>query len=1039
MGRVSGLGKAMTGCLAWLALAACFADGADGNLLQNPSFQDDGLGGALNWKAEARFELARGAGPDGADVLRIPLSGGKGIGLYQGGIVLAPGEPHRLGCWVRTRNVGGCGARIVFFNAGWRKSVDLYLPDDTKGQWKKLEWSGKIMSDGPYNFGLYVAKGPAGEGTIELSSPYLLAESDAARSAAVRTPAAKPFRARIVPIDPKLSQVDASAARMSFYYPGVLELPPSEYDLMASVDEGTPAVSPLDERCRAAVELGSVAEGRHRLSVRIVERGTGRPVASDSYPITAVRRPMGAQARRLNNFVSELISLPLADGTVSFFNPRDGWVYIGFEGAPQGAKGFLDGAAVPVVKFRPNEPTDTMRNLKAGRHTVTVSGAGAGGRLLVRTVKRMMISPTCERPPHTEFVTHDIGTDFWRRYLYHTFSTYSFFSYRTAPSIRYPADFEIHRDVEEYGFAVGGEARIPEQSDKWGSPESLERTLAESCSWKDGYGLLVDESSPYVARQNMYSMAETCWKLLDDPRPLSIFWNSCLYALCKDPRGQASMLSALANSGGGRGMIVPEVYLISYPTEERKLWQERHYAELLASVREQVPAAAGSMIFCFGGYNTSGGWNGYSAPDTDMKVVIDDFVRKMAVDPAFADVGGIGFYAMGCYQELFRWYMDVIRHYAILGNTDSLSERHGFTFKPGHITDNDFDRGFAGWKVEPAEDGSIVPYERADYGRFVQCRKMVPAGFGDRALLFTRSAKRPNRVSQTMKGLVPGRRYYVSCCTMDLDDVETPGPCGDDVTFSVGIGEGGVEDPDLRITHKAPSRRWPDGRSRWGRKPVPVCVTHSTVFQARRAEVELTLSDWASETERVGRVGQRRIVNYVIVRPYYEETPLATTPPERPLPDGLVADSGSGIGGGDGLDRNERYSRLSQWCLRSEPIRVRLGAAGLGRFVRSILGNDEMLSIAREPVAERPELERVDWGHVLVRRLRNGDVALGLFNFSDELHDKQVKFDLSKAGLGGKVNVRDIWRQCDLGVHEGEISVSVPRHGCHVFRLTSVK
>ena len=162
-----------------------------------------------------------------------------------------------------------------------------------------------------------------------------------------------------------------------------------------------------------------------------------------------------------------------------------------------------------------------MRNLKAGLHTVTVCGAGAGGRMLVRTVKRMMISPTCERPPHTEFVTHDIGTDFWRRYLYHTFNTYSFFNYRARPSIRYPADFEIHRDIEEYGFAVGGEARIPEQSASWGSPEALERTLAGYDSWKDGYGLLVDESSPYAARQNMYSMAETCWK-----RPSTgISWN----------------------------------------------------------------------------------------------------------------------------------------------------------------------------------------------------------------------------------------------------------------------------------------------------------------------------------------------------------------------------------------------------------------------------------------------------------------------------------------------------------------------------------
>jgi len=402
MHQISVLWRAIVCCLSWAVLAGGFVHGTDGNLLQNPSFRDDGLGGVLNWRTGARLELVRGAGPDGANVLRLPLSG-EGVGLYQGGIVLAAGEPHRLGCWVRTRNVGGCDARVVFFNAGWRESVDIHLPDDTDGQWRKLEWSGKIMPNGPYNFGLYMAKGPV-EGCAELASPYLLAESDAARKAAVRTPAAKPFRARIVPIDPKLSRVDSSAAKVSFYYPGVLERPASEYDLIAAVDDGKPVVSPLDARCRAAAEFGGVAEGSHRLSVRIVERATGRLVASDSYRITASARPKDIWARRLNNFVSELVSMPLADGTVHFFNPRDGWVYIGFENAPQGATGFLDGAAAPVVKFRPNEPTDTMRNLKAGLHTVTVCGAGAGGRMLVRTVKRMLkksigasIQPSCVR------------------------------------------------------------------------------------------------------------------------------------------------------------------------------------------------------------------------------------------------------------------------------------------------------------------------------------------------------------------------------------------------------------------------------------------------------------------------------------------------------------------------------------------------------------------------------------------------------------------------------------------------------------------
>ena len=963
-----------------LTLGAMALLANDGNLLQNPSFRDDGLGGALNWRTEARLKIVPGAGPGAATAIRFPLKGTAAC-MYQGTFALAAGEPHRFGCHVRTRGIGGCGARLVFFNSAWWKEESLYLPDDTKGEWKKLEWSGKIMDKGPYSFGLYMAK-PAADGCIELARPYLIAESEKARASAVMMKAAKPFRTRLVPIDPKLSEMDASEAKMEFFYNGIIDKPESAYELQAEIDGGKSVAVRLDARHRATVNFGAVPAGRHQISARLIDKATGESVAADEYPVVTTDRSVIDEGRRLNNFVRELLSAPLVDGEVAFDNPRDGWVYVGFEHAPSEAEGFLDGGDLPVVKFRPNEPMDTMRYMSRGRHVLRVKNAGKGGRLVVRTVKPLMISPTCERPPTTDFAAYNIGSDWWHRYLYHTFNTYSFYGWTSLPEIRYPGNYELHRDVVEYGFHVGGEARIPEASGKWGSPESLEQALAAHNSWKDGFGLLVDESSPYAPRQNMHSMAETCWKLVEDPRPISIFWNSCMYALCKDPRGQASMLSALANSGGGRGMIVPEVYLISYPTEEQKIAQERHYANLLASVRDQVPAAARSMMFCFGGYNTSGGWNGYSAPDTDMKVVIDDFVRQLAVDPAFEDLGGIAFYAMGCYQEIFRWYMDTIRHYAVLGNTESRSEKFGFTFKPGHITDNDFERGFEGWKVEPAETNSIVPHVRPDYGRLVQTRKRVPKGYGDTTLLLTRSEKRPNKVSQMMKGLKPGQRYHVSCCTMDLDDIEKPGPCGNDVTFSIRIGEGGVVDPHLVITHRQPHDRRANGNSRWGNQPVPICATHSAVFRAEREEVTLTLSDWAADDVRGGRVGQRRILNYVIVRPYYEE--------ERMSPGAVPAD---------------------------------------------VLADD----IGWDPQTDKSPRRRVDWGEVLVKRLEDGDVAVGLLNPSDEVHDKLVKFDFRLADIDGRAKVRDLRRHCDLGIHSGEIMVAVPRHGCVTLRLKPLK
>jgi alpha-galactosidase len=74
-----------------------------------------------------------------------------------------------------------------------------------------------------------------------------------------------------------------------------------------------------------------------------------------------------------------------------------------------------------------------------------------------------------------------------------------------------------------------------------------------------------------------------------------------------------------------------------------------------------------------------------------------------------------------------------------------------------------------------------------------------------------------------------------------------------------------------------------------------------------------------------------------------------------------------------------------------------------------------------------------------VKRLTGGDVAVGLFNMNDDLYDKRVKFNLADAGFSGKVKVRDLWRNCDLGEFSGRMELATPRHGCHVFRLSAVR
>ena len=42
---------------------------------------------------------------------------------------------------------------------------------------------------------------------------------------------------------------------------------------------------------------------------------------------------------------------------------------------------------------------------------------------------------------------------------------------------------------------------------------------------------------------------------------------------------------------------------------------------------------------------------------------------------------------------------------------------------------------------------------------------------------------------------------------------------------------------------------------------------------------------------------------------------------------------------------------------------------------------------------------------------------------------------LEELGMDGAAKVRDLWRQKDLGEHEGRLAFKVPRHGCVLVKV----
>lgn len=162
-----------------LGASTLLADGE--NALENPSFAVDKFGRMAAWRMEALEHVTvKGTGPENADVLRLPLRNGRAY-VVQSGLLLDEGTLCRFGAWIRTRGLSKRSARLVLFNDEWKMGRSVSLPEDTRGEWQKLEWSGELMPGGPYGFAVHVEL-PVADGLVEVAAPFVISEARKARA-----------------------------------------------------------------------------------------------------------------------------------------------------------------------------------------------------------------------------------------------------------------------------------------------------------------------------------------------------------------------------------------------------------------------------------------------------------------------------------------------------------------------------------------------------------------------------------------------------------------------------------------------------------------------------------------------------------------------------------------------------------------------------------------------------------------------------------------------------------------------------------------
>jgi alpha-galactosidase len=138
------------------------------------------------------------------------------------------------------------------------------------------------------------------------------------------------------------------------------------------------------------------------------------------------------------------------------------------------------------------------------------------------------------------------------------------------------------------------------------------------------------------------------------------------------------------------------------------------------------------------------------------------------------------------------------------------------------------------------------------------------------------------------------------------------------------------------------------------------------------------------------------------------------------------------------LTPQEQYSYMSMWSLMAAPLFYSGDMTRLDAFTLNVLCNSEVLDIDQDTLGKQAVIVRQsDNDFILSKPLEDGALAVGLFNLAETDTKLSVKWD--ELGLKGRIHVRDVWRQKDIGDANDEFSADVGPHGVALVRLTLAK
>jgi alpha-galactosidase len=134
------------------------------------------------------------------------------------------------------------------------------------------------------------------------------------------------------------------------------------------------------------------------------------------------------------------------------------------------------------------------------------------------------------------------------------------------------------------------------------------------------------------------------------------------------------------------------------------------------------------------------------------------------------------------------------------------------------------------------------------------------------------------------------------------------------------------------------------------------------------------------------------------------------------------------------LKPEEQYSYMSMWSLMASPLLFSGDMTKLDNLTINVLCNAEVIDIDQDSLGKQAKIVRKNQQElVLAKPLEDGSVAVGLFNLSEG--PLTLSVDWKDVAKSGKLTVRDVWRQRNIGEFTNSFKSRVGAHDVVLVRL----